>query len=385
MSPAVRVGATGFALVAVCYGFARFAYGLFLPAITAELALPPRTAGLIAGGSFVGYCIAIVAAAASTERFGPRPVALAAGLVATIGLVLIAVADGAVALAASVLFAGTSTGLASPPLAAAVTRRVAASRRDLTNTFVNAGTSVGGAFAGPAAILLGAHWRVAYATFAAVALLATLATAFGIDGGPGAERAPERGRTRMTPDLTRLVIAALLTGVASTAVWSFGGELVARNLGWEGRQTGLLWIVIGVAGIAGSVAGWLCGRFGTNAVHRVTIGCLAAAILMFGATPSPPALVVVGAALFGAAYIMLTGVYLVGGVSALPGRAASGLTIAFLAIAVGQSVGAPLFGAVLGLVGVDATVTGFGAIALVAALPRLPHGRTEAAVRAGSA
>ena len=156
MTPALRLGATGFALTAVCYGFARFAFGLFLPQISADLALSPAVGGFIAGGSFLGYCMAIIASAWATERFGPRPVAFAAGLVAATGLAGIALATSAPILAAAVLFAGSSTGLVSPPLATAVSRAVARDRRDATNTVVNAGTSAGVALSGPAALLLGA-------------------------------------------------------------------------------------------------------------------------------------------------------------------------------------------------------------------------------------
>ena len=66
MSPALRIGATGFGLIALCYGFARFAFGLFLPQIDAELHLGPSLSGVISGGSFAGYCLAIIAAAALT-------------------------------------------------------------------------------------------------------------------------------------------------------------------------------------------------------------------------------------------------------------------------------------------------------------------------------
>jgi len=71
-------GATGFGLIAVCYGFARFAFGLFLPQINADLSLSSTLSGLISGGSFLGYCIAIVLSALLTDRFGARSIAIGA-------------------------------------------------------------------------------------------------------------------------------------------------------------------------------------------------------------------------------------------------------------------------------------------------------------------
>ncbi|MEQ1407096.1 hypothetical protein [Rhizobium sp. YS-1r] len=45
MTPTVRIGATGFGLIAVCYGFARFAFGLFLPQIDGEFDLGSTLSG----------------------------------------------------------------------------------------------------------------------------------------------------------------------------------------------------------------------------------------------------------------------------------------------------------------------------------------------------
>ena len=73
------VGATGFGLIAACYGFGRFAFGLFMPRIADDLALSPALGGAISGMSFLGFCLAIALAAWLTERLGPRPVAVAAG------------------------------------------------------------------------------------------------------------------------------------------------------------------------------------------------------------------------------------------------------------------------------------------------------------------
>ncbi|XWN33599.1 MAG: MFS transporter [Devosia sp.] len=370
MSATLRLGATGFALIAVCYGLARFAFGLFLPEIRADLSLTPTFAGLIAGGSFLGYCLAIVASAGLVERYGPRPVAVGAGIVAASGMALIAIAQSPAILAAAVLFAGMSTGLASPPLAAAVVLIVENQRQDTVNTIINSGTSAGVALSGPVALFLGADWRLAYGAFAmtaAVVVVATLWTVPGTgDGGP--ENA--RGIPRLSVDIVTLVIAAFLMGAASTAIWSFGGELVSRNLSWGSLSIGALWIVVGASGIAGAVAGPLCSRYSVNAVHLASLVGLAIGIWLVGSSMSSPVFVVGGGILFGAAYILLTGVYLVWGVSTLPDRPASGLTAAFLAIAIGQTTGAPIFGMALEMVGPDGATVVFALIASVAGLAR---------------
>ena len=139
-------------LIAVSYGLARFAYGLFLPEMRDDVGLSPAVAGIIGGGSYAGYCAASVASAFLVERLGPRAIALAAGLVATIGMGLIAASPSPLVLAFAVLFAGMSTGLASPPMADAVARTVASEQQPRANALINSGTSVGVALSGPIAL-----------------------------------------------------------------------------------------------------------------------------------------------------------------------------------------------------------------------------------------
>lgn len=375
MTSTLRLSATGFALIAVCYGFARFAFGLFLPEIRADLALSPTIGGFIAGGSFLGYCIAIMASAYLTERIGPRLVAGGAGLVAAAGLAAIAMATSAPALAAAVLFAGASTGLASPPLAAAVSRAVRRERQDATNTFINAGTSAGVALTGPVALLLGAQWRLVFALFAmaslAVAIAAFVFIARDVTPRGANDRAVGSGRMpELSADLARLMSAAFLMGAASTAIWSFGGELTTRSLDWAGQQTGLLWIVIGAAGIFGALAGTLVARFGVNTTHFFALLALTCGIVCIGWSGTTATLAFFGAALFGAAYILLTGVYLVWGISAMPERPAAGLTIAFLMVGVGQAAGSPVFGLLLSQITADFAVVSFAGLGVLAGMVR---------------
>ncbi|PZX15272.1 putative MFS family arabinose efflux permease [Palleronia aestuarii] len=363
MSPALRIGATGFALIAVCYGFARFAFGLFLPQIDGELGLGPSISGLISGGSFAGYCVAIVASAILTERLGARAVAVGAALVAAIGMAGIALAPSPLILACAVVVAGSSTGLASPPMAAAVAAAVQEGRQDLTNTVINAGVSAGVALSGPIALAITGQWRLAFGAFAAVALILAIASAISLPASRGGNRAG--GLPPMNGPVVRLICASFLMGAASTALWSFGGQLVSERMGWGPTGTGLLWTCIGLGGISGGLAGTLVGRFGLDRVHWAFLGLMAASIPMVGfGLGSVPTLV--GGAVFGAAYVMLTGVYLVWGTHALPDRPATGLMVGFLTIAVGQTAGAPLFGLVNAGFGAGPAVTCFAGIALLA-------------------
>lgn len=369
MSRGFSLGATGFGLIAICYGFARFAFGLFLPQIEADLVLPDAVGGLIAGGSFLGYCLAIVLAAQLTERVGARAVAVCAALVAALGMLGIALAPSVAWLAGAVLVAGMSTGLASPPMAAAVAAVIEPCRWDTTNTLINAGTSAGVILCGPVALLLGAEWRLAYAVFACSALALALFACFCVPETASSRSPVAKAGPLSSVTLKRLVVASLLMGAASTALWSFGSQIVAQRLGWESAGAGLLWVVIGAAGIVGAGAGSLIARLGVDWANRLCLGALVAAIVLVG-MGSTPAWTLLGGALFGAAYISLSGIYLVWGVAAFPERPATGLTIAFLSIAIGQTLGAPVFGLLMSQLGMDHALWLFALLALAAGTMR---------------
>ena len=73
--------APGLAMIAVTYGLARFAYGLFLPEMRQAFGLSETVLGLIGAGSYVGYGVAIIIALVFTSRAGPRFMVVVAGTV----------------------------------------------------------------------------------------------------------------------------------------------------------------------------------------------------------------------------------------------------------------------------------------------------------------
>ncbi|WP_232666772.1 MFS transporter [Pseudonocardia sp. TRM90224] len=361
----VGLAAAGLSLIAVCYGLARFAYGLFVPVLREEFALDGALAGVIASCSYAGYCVAIVLATLATQRWGARSVAVAAGVTAAAGTALIAAAGSAGVLAVGVVVAGSSTGLASPPLAAAVARWVANDRADRVQTVINAGTGLGVAVSGPIALLTSDNWRLAWWGFALAAVAVTVWTALAVPGGAGERSAEESGRAAWPPGAVRLLVAAAALGMASAAVWTFGRDVVVTVGGASEFASTLMWIGLGAAGLLGAFAGALIGRIGLAAAWVVGMLLLAAATagLALGSAVAPVMFVTAG--VFGAVYIALTGVLLVWGTRVFPDRPAFGVGAAFLLIAIGQVVGAPLVGLLIDVAGAP---TAFVAAAAVAAL-----------------
>ncbi len=355
--------AAGTALIGACYGFARFSYGLFAPSFRDEFGLGPALVGVIGSGGYVGYCVAIVVSLLLTARLGARPVAVASGVVATLGTATVAAAPDGVVLAVGVLVAGASTGLVSPPLAAAVARWVPPERRDRAQVVVNAGTGLGVVLCGPVALLLAGSWRAAWATFAVGCALATAWIAVTV---PGADRPRPAGaasppRAPVPAGVARLLGAALLMGLSSSAVWTFGRDVVTARGGVGPGGSAAMWIVIGAAGLAGAGSADLARRLGLAHAWSAVLAVMSGATLLLALVPGSLPTVLLAAAAFGAAYIALCGLVLLWSTRLFPDRPSTGVGAGFLLIAVGQVVGAPLTGALVEGAG---HLVAFGVLAL---------------------
>ncbi|MCG6538746.1 MFS transporter [Pseudomonas sp. KSR10] len=348
MSRGLNLIAAAFALTALSYGLARFAYGLLLPQIREELTLDVAVAGWIGGSAFAAYCVGIVFAFLSAAKLGPRTIACLAGLAATVGMGLVFFAWSGWALGLGITLGGVSTGLTSPPLASAVAARFGDQDRPKANGAINAGTAAGIVFSGAAALTAAGAWRELYAMFALCGAGVTVWLWFAVPPRANGD-APQRFSLAIfgRPGLYALSVSAFLMGLASTAIWTFGADILRNEFGFTDARIAWAWIALGVAGISGSLTGVLVNRFGTGRVHGFAL--LGMALGTVGlATASMSAISgVVAMGVFGAAYIVSTGAYLIQGINLLPDRPDLGLGIPFLLLAIGQAIGTPLFGATL--------------------------------------
>ncbi|QJT78959.1 MFS transporter [Kosakonia sp. MUSA4] len=354
----MKLGITGFALIAVSYGLARFSWGLMMPAVAQDIPFSPRLAGTLSACSFAAYCLSISAAATLNKRYGPRFPSTVSALSAALGLLLLAAAASPVMLGVGLFIAGISAGFSSPSLAAAVSRCVSASRQTQVNTLINAGTGAGIILSVP--LLLFLPWRTACIVFAVIALLCLWPVQRYLPHG--ALPQVEERETLLSRAVVRLALIALLSGMMSAAWWSFGPQVLRQQMAVADSLISILWCVCGAAGILGAFTGPVARYIGMRQVYRLALVFMAAPLLLMAFSHAFSWWLIPAVALCGAGYITLSGVLLVCGAEAAPATPASGVGMVFFMLAAGQVAGAVILGLIYAQAGV---ALAFGLFALL--------------------
>ncbi len=345
MKASLRLTLSGFMLIAVTYGLARFAWGMMMPQVAQQISFSPRASGMLAACSYLAYCLATPGATLLLARWGVRSTAMLAALTAMLGLLLLAAASSTWLIAGGLFIAGLGAGLASPALASAVSRQIDASRQTAANTLINAGTGAGIIASVPIFMLMPGGWRAACCCFAALALISLLLARYCLPAGRAdPQGSPVGWRDRLhNRALQRVIIIAFLSGVASAAWWCFGPDVLRQHSHLNEGQTSMLWLVSGAAGILGALTGPLARCIGMRQVYWLAQLAMAVPLLLLAVLTHFSYWLVPAAALCGAGYVTLSGILLVAGAAATPQNAASGVAAAFLTLAIGQIGGAILF------------------------------------------
>ena len=382
------------AVIAVTYGLARYGYGLYLPHFRAAFDLSAGVAGAIAAGSYLGYCVAAVLAGRLVGGGRARLALWAAGGSAALGSLLVAAAWNGSSLAVGALIAGSGAGAATPALVAAVAGTVPQPDQPRAQGVVNSGTGAGVVGGGLLVLSVPEVWRWSWAGFALAALLVTAEADRRSRWQPLPEHPDAREAVRsQVGQLARPLAAALLAGAGCAGVWTFARDLLTADGGMAPAVTGLLWCLLGAAGLLGGLSGLLVARVGLRAAWIGTVLAAAAGTALLGVLPGAVVPAALALAVFGCAFVALSGVLLAWGAERVPAAAAGAAALLFIGLTVGQAVGA----LVLGLVGQAAgTPVAFVAAAVVLVLSAGgaehrspgpgggPGNRSSHAVRAGT-
>jgi len=350
-------------------GLARFAYGLLVPAMRAELGWSLAQAGGLTTANGLGYLAGAVATA---------PVARRRGVTATfrLGMVLTAVSLAATAATSSyplLLLARAAAGAAGALvfIAGGVLASHAAARLrsaiPLTIYFAGAGLgiAVSGALIPP---LLDSHpgrWPLAWAGLAAGAGLATVVswTAARDAGTVGADTGRENASAaaplidlRAVRRLWRIAAAYLMFAAGYIAYITFLSAYLAAHHA-STVQVAVTWAVLGIAGMAAPalwsrpVSGWP----GAAALAASLAALAAAAVVAL--ISAAPAVVAVSAMGYGATFLVVPAAITSLIHSAVPRaewtRVLATFTVVFAA---GQTAGPYLAGALADRYGTGATL-----------------------------
>jgi predicted MFS family arabinose efflux permease len=337
--------AAGTSFIAMTYGLVRMAYGLFLPDVQAELSFDAAAAGLISSGASLSYCVgALIGLLAGAAH--PRRLVIGAALCAGIGSAGMAAAMQPSVFAPFAILSSTGAGLASPALVSIIGRNVARRDNDRAQSIVNAGTGPGLIDAGVLALVLLPNWRlpwflVAGFTIVVAALVLRL----------------DRARTHRSVDENMLppkswfvahghiIAAALLMGAGSAAVWTFGRAHLVESGASEPVSIGA-WIALGIGGTAViATARWM-SHFRPQVAWALSASVVAGATVVLGITPDSTALALVACVAFGWGYTAATGALIAWTLERDFGRAATGTSLLFVALVLGQALGATAAGAV---------------------------------------
>jgi predicted MFS family arabinose efflux permease len=371
-----RLGLAGFFAIAVAFGPARSGFGLFLPDFRREFGLSTEVSGVIAGGSYRGYLVALSLVGLFAARFGPRLFVTVGGISATTGMILVAIAPNAPLLATGLILAASYAGWSWSPYNDAVEREVTSRWRGRVLSAISTGTTFGLTIAGLIALAAGVWglpWRAAWLGFAAAALAVTAWNARALPGrlqGPESS-APQHGADPgwlLRPGSVVLFGVALSFGVVSGFYWSFAVDFISRSGVLPPEAGPVFYIALGIAGFVGLLIGDAIARFGLRSTLSACFISLGVVGLLLGFASTAWAVVGVSAAFLGAGIMCTSALLSVWSSLVFPEQPSTGFSAVLLFLGIGTIVGPVALGIFAGHSGLDVAFLVAGALALLTAL-----------------
>jgi predicted MFS family arabinose efflux permease len=371
VSQSSRVGGAGLLALVATYGIGRLAYGLFVPVFREEFGLSLEVLGFYASAAQAGYLVATVVTGVATARYGPRVPVVSGCLLLAVGAAATASAPGPMLLAVGVIAAGTSAGGAWAPFSDAVDAQVPVAGRRRALALVNAGSPVGLVVASGFVLLAGDRWRAVWWGFAAVGLVAAVATYRVLTPGavgPALDRQRPPLGWFFNPRSMRLFVVTLGISITSGAYFAYAPD-TAQDAGLASWIGPAMWAALGIAGTAvGVFGGGIANRYGLRRPLAVMLVLVGGSTLVVLVTPGSTVAALGSAALFGIGFTTGFALVVMWSQQVFHDRPTTGFTLTIMVAAAGFIIGPSLFGVLATRIGRTVALLATAAPALLAAL-----------------
>lgn len=355
---------TGSLVLFACFGLARYAYAMLLPAMQTGLQLSYAQTGFISTGNFSGYLVSILLVPHVLRRTTPRRAITGGLLLISLSLLLISRCNTFWQICGLYILAGIGGGFANIPLMLLISYWFHRSHRGKALGIALGGNGAGIVLAG---ILIpqlnhyfGANgWRIGWLVLGSLCLLATVATGLLLRNHPAELGLEAIGTTKnVSPDqfanhtkgsdawlLVRLGLIYLAFGATFMIYGTFIVTTMVHDYGLSETMAGRYWSWVGLFSLFsgllfGSTSDRIGRKWGLALVLLVQTIAYLLAGLKLGNTFLLASIVLYGLAVFAIPTIMAAAVADYLGLA----RAAAAFATVTLFFAAGQVIGPTLAG-----------------------------------------
>lgn len=369
------------ALTSVTYGFGRYGYGLFLPAMREQFGATTLVLGAIASVNTAVYLISTIVASTFAIYFRPRTLMVGAGVITVSGLIMVGFSNSLVIAATGVIVAGIGGGMLSPALFEAIEAWLPARWRTRAIGALSAGATPGLVMTGLAAYWVQESWQKAWLVMSVIGGLVIIWNLFYLPARD-LDYKSSRPVLKLRPSLFLrqecfpLYVTLGVYGILLSIYLTFSVDLIVNAGGIAYPKDRLFWVLLGIAGIPASLSGVFIARFGVRALLLVTLPMCGVSYLLLAWMPDNLTVILISSALFGFSSIAPGGALLVWCIGLFKERPSIGSGVVFFTISIAMIVGPMLSGVLEPLIGMERLFLALAVltITLVPLFPRDIHG-----------
>lgn len=295
------IAGTGTLIIIACLGFGRFALGMLLPAMGADLGLDYARMGLISTLNFVGYLSAVVLAGIMARRLGEKRLILVGLCLVTLSMLLVSQAQSFTTTLLFYTATGFGSGAANVPIMVLVSHWFSSRIRGRAAGVMTCGSGLAIVFSGALIPWINASqgvsgWRTSWLVLASLSALITLVAGVLIKNRPsdlGLSAAGSKlkaGSPPATPAsaqikskgiVTHLGVIYFLFGATYVIYATFIVTELVRERGFSEALAGQFWMWAGAFSIiSGPLFGWLSDQIGRKGAMVIVFALHTAAYLL---------------------------------------------------------------------------------------------------------